>query len=30
MISELHKESVLRVPTEISQKMELCGWVALG
>ncbi|KAG1730176.1 hypothetical protein EDB19DRAFT_1641432 [Suillus lakei] len=27
---ELHKESVLRMPTEISQKMELCGWVALG
>jgi hypothetical protein len=29
-INELHKESVLRMPTEISQKMELCGWVALG
>ncbi|OJA19646.1 hypothetical protein AZE42_06652 [Rhizopogon vesiculosus] len=29
-ISELHKESVLRMPTEISQKMELCGWLALG
>ncbi|KAG1730190.1 hypothetical protein EDB19DRAFT_1929477 [Suillus lakei] len=27
---ELHKESVLRMPTEISQKMELCRWVALG
>jgi len=30
VVSELHKESVLRMPTEISQKMELCGWVALG
>ncbi|KAG2747887.1 hypothetical protein P692DRAFT_20736088 [Suillus brevipes Sb2] len=29
-INELHKESVLRMPTEISQKMELCGWLALG
>ncbi|KAG1905130.1 uncharacterized protein F5891DRAFT_1011047 [Suillus fuscotomentosus] len=29
-INELHKESVLRMPTEISEKMELCGWVALG
>ncbi|KAG1743660.1 uncharacterized protein EDB91DRAFT_220585 [Suillus paluster] len=29
-INELHKESVLRMPTEISQKMELCGWIALG
>ncbi|KAG2141152.1 uncharacterized protein EDB93DRAFT_1089604 [Suillus bovinus] len=29
-INELHKETVLRMPTEISQKMELCGWVALG
>ncbi|KAG2029426.1 hypothetical protein BDR03DRAFT_975842, partial [Suillus americanus] len=29
-INELHKESVLRMPMEISQKMELCGWVALG
>jgi len=29
-ISELHKESVLRMPTEISQKMVSCGWVALG
>ncbi|KAG1808433.1 uncharacterized protein BJ212DRAFT_657076 [Suillus subaureus] len=29
-INELHKESVLRMPTEISDKMELCGWVALG
>ena len=29
-INELHKESVLRMPTEISQKMELVGWVALG
>ncbi|KAG1811707.1 hypothetical protein EV424DRAFT_1327398 [Suillus variegatus] len=28
--NELHKEMVLRMPTEISQKMELCGWVALG
>ncbi|KAG2341034.1 hypothetical protein BDR05DRAFT_983815 [Suillus weaverae] len=27
--NELHKEMVLRMPTEISQKMELCGWVAL-
>jgi len=29
-IRELHKESVLRMPTEISEKMESCGWVALG
>ncbi|KIK43148.1 hypothetical protein CY34DRAFT_728356 [Suillus luteus UH-Slu-Lm8-n1] len=29
-INELHKESVLRMPTEISQKMELTGWIALG
>ncbi|KAG2747884.1 hypothetical protein P692DRAFT_20806046 [Suillus brevipes Sb2] len=29
-INELHKESVLRMPTEISQKMEHTGWVALG
>jgi hypothetical protein len=29
-INELHKESVLRMPTEISEKMELCGWAALG
>ncbi|KAG2070147.1 hypothetical protein BDR04DRAFT_654397 [Suillus decipiens] len=29
-INELHKESVLRMPMEISEKMELCGWVALG
>ncbi|KAG2052983.1 hypothetical protein BDR06DRAFT_997324 [Suillus hirtellus] len=29
-LNELHKEMVLRMPTEISQKMELCGWVALG
>jgi hypothetical protein len=29
-INKLHKESVLRMPTEISQKMELCGWLALG
>ncbi|KAG2355898.1 hypothetical protein BDR07DRAFT_1424887 [Suillus spraguei] len=28
--NELHKETVLRMPTEISQRMELCGWVALG
>ncbi|KAG2052935.1 hypothetical protein BDR06DRAFT_914560 [Suillus hirtellus] len=28
--NELHKEMVLRMPTEISQRMELCGWVALG
>jgi hypothetical protein len=28
--NELHKETVLRMPTEIIQKMELCGWVALG
>ncbi|KAG9309197.1 hypothetical protein JVU11DRAFT_10911 [Chiua virens] len=28
--NELHKETVLRMPTEVSQKMELCGWVALG
>ncbi|KAG1772957.1 hypothetical protein EV702DRAFT_1181195 [Suillus placidus] len=27
--NELRKEMVLRMPTEISQKMELCGWVAL-
>ncbi|KAG2141183.1 uncharacterized protein EDB93DRAFT_1089549 [Suillus bovinus] len=29
-INELHKESVLRMPTEISQKMMLYGWIALG
>jgi hypothetical protein len=29
-INEPQKESVLRMPTEISQKMELCGWLALG
>jgi hypothetical protein len=29
-INELHKESVLRMPTEIGQKMEHTGWVALG
>ncbi|KAG2125480.1 hypothetical protein DEU56DRAFT_824716 [Suillus clintonianus] len=29
-INELHKETVLRMPTEISQKMELSGWIALG
>ncbi|KAG2151231.1 uncharacterized protein EDB93DRAFT_1083385 [Suillus bovinus] len=29
-INELHKESVLRMPTEISQRMLLYGWVALG
>ncbi|KAG2071092.1 hypothetical protein BDR04DRAFT_521378 [Suillus decipiens] len=29
-INELHKESVLRMPTEISEKMEVCGWIALG
>ncbi|KAG2136117.1 uncharacterized protein EDB93DRAFT_1169978 [Suillus bovinus] len=28
--NELRKEMVLRMPTEISQRMELCGWVALG
>ena len=28
--TELHKETVLRMPTEVSQRMELCGWVALG
>ena len=28
--NELHKETVLRMPTEVSQRMELCGWVALG
>ncbi|KAG2065128.1 hypothetical protein BDR04DRAFT_1175876 [Suillus decipiens] len=28
--NELHKEMVLRMPTEISQRMELCSWVALG
>jgi hypothetical protein len=28
--NELHKEMVLRMPTKISQRMELCGWVALG
>ncbi|KAG2102525.1 uncharacterized protein F5147DRAFT_810176 [Suillus discolor] len=28
--NELHKEMVLQMPTEISQRMELCGWVALG
>ena len=27
---ELHKETVLRMPTYISQRMELCEWVALG
>ncbi|KAG1895021.1 uncharacterized protein F5891DRAFT_1060251, partial [Suillus fuscotomentosus] len=25
--NELHKEMVLRMPTGISQKMELCGWL---
>ncbi|KAG1855323.1 hypothetical protein DFJ58DRAFT_702871 [Suillus subalutaceus] len=29
-INELHKESVLRMPMEISDSMELCGWIALG
>ncbi|KAG2130259.1 hypothetical protein DEU56DRAFT_890245 [Suillus clintonianus] len=28
--NELHKESVLRMPTEITHKMEMCGWIALG
>jgi hypothetical protein len=28
--TELHKETVLRMPTEVSQRMESCGWVALG
>jgi hypothetical protein len=28
--AELHKETVLRMPMEVSQRMELCGWVALG
>ncbi|KAI9569782.1 hypothetical protein HD554DRAFT_447622 [Boletus coccyginus] len=27
---ELHKETVLRMPTYISQRMQLCDWVALG
>ena len=29
-VDELHKETVLRMPTYISQRMELCEWVALG
>ena len=28
--TELHKETVLRMSTWVSQKMELCGWIALG
>lgn len=27
---ELHKESVLRMPTYLSDKMEQCDWVAIG
>ncbi|KAH0835411.1 hypothetical protein J3R83DRAFT_9031 [Lanmaoa asiatica] len=27
---ELHKEAVLRMPTEVSQDMNMCGWIALG
>ena len=29
-VDELHKETVLRMPTHISQRMELCDWVAIG
>ena len=29
-VDELHKETVLRMPTYVSQRMELCDWVAIG
>ncbi|KAH0835472.1 hypothetical protein J3R83DRAFT_9134 [Lanmaoa asiatica] len=29
-VDELHKEAVLRMPTEVSQDMNMCGWIALG
>ena len=29
-VDELHKEMVLRMPTYVSQRMELCDWVAIG
>ena len=28
--SRLHKETVLRMPTKVSERMEMCGWLALG